>query len=255
DHFILCHNASPRYVRLVGQLFEQLYRGFFSYWKKQGMDLQEPKFPLVAIVMRDRQSFDAYATADAGKGTQNVFGYYNQKTNRMVTYDVPNVERAVATLVHEATHQLLYNTGVQKRYADNPKWVSEGLAIFFESPDFSSRTGWKNVGRVNQVNLRRFQHYAINSRRYDSLATLIGDDERFSNSSTVEAAYGEAWALNYFLLRVKSDEYLAYLKTLSEQPLLKTLGKRERIEAFQEAMGMDLASLDRQFINYMRRVR
>ncbi|MEL6898791.1 MAG: DUF1570 domain-containing protein, partial [Planctomycetota bacterium] len=127
--------------------------------------------------------------------------------------------------------------------------------IFFESPDFSSRTGWKNVGRVNQVNLRRFQHYAINSRRYDSLATLIGDDERFSNSSTVEAAYGEAWALNYFLLRVKSDEYLAYLKTLSEQPLLKTLGKRERIEAFQEAMGMDLASLDRQFINYMRRVR
>ena len=46
----------------------------------------------------------------------------------MTTFNVPDWERNVATIIHEATHQLAYNSGMQRRYADNPMWVSEGLA-------------------------------------------------------------------------------------------------------------------------------
>src|SRR5690349_23883131 len=91
-----------------------------------------------------------------------TFGYYSARTNRVALYDLSADETAgplgdaasrdevtrrlskfpssVATVVHEAVHQLAFNTGLQVRYADNPMWVSEGLAMYFETPDFGNGT-------------------------------------------------------------------------------------------------------------------
>ena len=55
------------------------------------------------------------------------------------------------TIVHEAVHQLAYNSTLQRRMADNPYWVSEGLATYFESPDLNSLRGWRNIGAINTV--------------------------------------------------------------------------------------------------------
>ena len=45
----------------------------------------------------------------------------------------PEGERTVATVVHEATHQMAFNCGLHTRYADIPVWVSEGIAMYFET--------------------------------------------------------------------------------------------------------------------------
>lgn len=252
-HYVICYNTSETYARWCGGLFEQIYRGFYAFWKNNGWDLPEPQFPLAAVVLNGQQAFHGYARPEIGDAVENMIGYYNLKSNRIVTYDVPNPERKVATLVHEATHQLAYNTQLQKRLADNPYWVSEGLAIFFESPELNKPRGWRSIGRINRVNLMRFAHY-LPRRSETSLLTLIRDDSRFRDASTATDAYAEAWALNYYLLKTREDEYVAYLRRLSQGERLAPVDPDARVEDFVAAFG-PLDELDRDFLRYIRRLR
>ncbi len=253
-NYAIVHNTSEAYARNVGMLFEQLYKGFYAYWKNQKWDLPEPRFPLVSLVFANHDDFLKYSVAEVGETGKSVIGYYHLSTNRMTTFNVPNLERNIATIIHEATHQLAYNVDVQRRFADNPKWVSEGLAMFFESPDLSNPRGWRSIGRVNQVNLARWKNYVPN-RPVESLATLAGDDARFNNAGTAMDAYGESWAFTYFLIKTNRDSYVKYMKLLSEGRPLAEKTKRERIEMLEQAFGETLANLDRQFVAYMLRVR
>jgi len=250
-HYVICHNTPEPYAEWVGSLFEQAYQGFYTYWKNKGRVLEEHRFPLLAIVFSDQSSFARYARPEVGELVDSVIGYYNLQSNRMLTFYLDNAERRVATLIHEAVHQLSYNSGLQRRMADNPQWVSEGLATYFETPDGSAK-GWRNIGGVNTVNLRRFREY-LRNRPEDSLATLIRDDTRFRNPGDATAAYAEAWALNYFLLRTKRKEYVAYLDALSAGAVMKPVDPRERVQQFQAAMETDLKALDRQFLQYLQR--
>ena len=89
----------------------------------------------------------------------------------------PEAEPMVATIIHEATHQIAFNCGLQTRFADIPVWVSEGLAVYFETPDLQSPKGWRNIGAVNQPRLDRFREY-LTRRPPGSLASLLADDKR-----------------------------------------------------------------------------
>ena len=263
-HYTIVSNADQEFVEYCGTLFERLYKGFYAFWKNNKLDLPEPKFPLVALVFKDKSSFLRYARTEAGPSADSIIGYYNLQSNRMTTYDVAEgrgtragvfvVDRNISTIIHEATHQLAYNCGLQKRYVDNPYWLSEGMAVFFESPDLNSRRGdgWRRIGRINEVNRMRFAQY-FSSRPTDSLLSLIRDDDRFKNSATATTAYSEAWALTYFLIKTKPKEYVAYLKRISEGDYLTTLTPRDRVDMFREFFGDDLVRLDRQFIEYTRR--
>lgn len=254
QHYLIVYNSSDGYAKQVGGLFEQLYRGFFAFWKNQRWDLPEPEFPLVAVVLKDYDSYLQHAGAEIGERAESVIGYYNLASNQMTTFNVPNWERNVATIIHEATHQLAYNCGLQKRFADNPKWVSEGLAMFFETPDMRNPGRWRSIGRVNPVNLMRWRQYE-RQRPAESLFTLLSNDARYENASSATSAYGESWALTYFLIKTKRKEYVAYLQKLSEGQPLAELSPRQRIDMFEQAFDMTLVDLDKQFVMYLRRVR
>ncbi len=276
-HYVICYNTSEAYAKWCGALFERLYRAFGSYWKNRGFELDEPKWPLVALVFDDRQSYAQYSQAELGDATASIIGYFSLRTNRVTMYDLtganraanrglssaaqitrilsrPEAERTVATIIHEATHQLAFNRGLQTRYADIPLWVSEGIAIYFETPDLRSKSGWRNIGGVNHVRLKDFRRY-LRSRPADSLTTLVSDDQRFRNARTAPEAYAEAWALNYFLIRQYPKEHLAYTKLLADKKLLLYDSPAERREQFQEAFGGDLQQLDEEFLRYIRTVR
>jgi hypothetical protein len=254
QHYIVVYNSNEAYAKQVASLFENLYRGFFSFWKNQRWVLPKPRFPLVAVVLKDDQAFLKHAGAEIGDLAKSVIGYYHLASNQMTTYNVPNLERNVSTIIHEATHQLAYNTDVQQRFADNPMWVSEGLATFFESPDRRNPGKWRHIGRVNQVNLARWRNYQPN-RPQDSLATLLADDMRCKSQASANDAYGEGWALTYFLIKTKRQEYVDYLKLLSQGKPLAEQTKRQRIDAFEQAFKATLGELDKEFVTYMRRVR
>ncbi len=254
QHYLVVYNSDEVYAKQVAALFEQLYRGFFAFWKNQRWELPEPRFPLVALVLRNHDVFLQHAGDEIGETAKSVIGYYHLASNRMTTFNVPDWERNVATIIHEATHQLAYNCGLQRRFADNPMWVSEGLAMFFESPDRRNPGKWRSIGRVNQVNLSRWHRY-IRNRPEESLATLLADDMRFRSSATATAAYAEGWALTYFLIKTRRKEYVEYLRALSEGRPLAERTQRERIEMFETAFDSTLTELDKAFVTYMRRIR
>lgn len=254
QHYLIFYKTNEAYVKRVGLLYEQLYRGFFTYWKNSRWDLPEPRFPLVSLVLPDHASFLRHGRGEIGDTANNLIGYFHLESNRMTTFNVPNWERNAATIIHEATHQLAYNCGLQQRFADNPMWVSEGLATFFESPDRRNPNRWQRIGRVNQVQLRRWQQFS-RKRPADSLTTLLANDDRYRKPGTSTNAYSEGWALTYFLIKTKRKEYVDYLRILSEGRPLAELTARERIDMFEQAFGMSLDKLDAKFVSYMRSVR
>lgn len=163
----------------------------------------------------------------------------------------PEAQRTVATIVHEATHQIAFNCGLHTRYSDCPVWFSEGIAVYFETPDLRSTKGWRGIGAVNGPRLVRFQQYMRN-RPADSLRTLVADDKRFRDPQQSLDAYAEAWSLTYYMIRRHPQQYIAYLKQLSHKKPLLQDGPETRLKEFERAFG-DLKSLDTEFLRYMAR--
>jgi hypothetical protein len=223
------------------------------------MKLVEPEFPLVAVVFGDDASYRAYAKTENAAG---VVGYYSLLTNRVTMFDLTGGAAAsinemlsrreaaanVATIVHEATHQLAFNCGLHQRLADIPLWLSEGMAVYFETPDLSSGQGWRTIGAVHPGRLHRFREYAP-ARPADSLATLIADDARFRDPKLAADAYAEAWALNHLLLQKHREKYVKYLKTLAAKKPLAADSAETRTAEFQAAFG-DLGRLDADLLRH-----
>jgi hypothetical protein len=159
----------------------------------------------------------------------------------------------VATIVHEATHQIAFNCGLHTRLSDCPLWFCEGIAEYFETPDLTSAKGWRGIGAVNAPRLERFQQY-LSARPADSLETLICNDRRFRNPRQNTDAYAEAWALTYFLIHKHPQDYIAYLALLSKKKPLGEDGAEKRLAEFRKIFG-ELKPLDAEFLRYMARLR
>src|SRR5207248_2117633 len=56
-----------------------------------------------------------------------------------------------ATIMHEAAHQMSFNTGMLRRDGDLPLWLVEGLATYCEATE---QGFWKGIGAVNPERLR-----------------------------------------------------------------------------------------------------
>lgn len=281
QHYVICHNTSRAYAQWCGALFERLYKAFTNFWTRKGFELHEPEFPLVALVFADADSYSTYAASELGGAPLAIKGYYSFARNRMTMYDLtgvqaarklgdrrsnpneinqmlarPEAERTVATIIHEATHQIAFNCGLQTRDASHPLWFSEGMAIYFETPDLHSSKGWRTIGAVNQVRQNDFRHYLRKGRPADSLVTLLTQDDRLRDPDPKRsaAAYAEAWALNYFLFRHRPKQYLAYVKLMSEKKPLIADDAETRLREFQRIFG-DLGQLDAELVKQMSKVR
>ena len=275
-HYLIFYDTSPAYAQWCGSLFERLYLAFTNFWSRKGFDLHQPEFPLVAIVFADKQSYLRFSKAELGDAAELIIGYYALNTNRMTMFDLsgveaaggnggrlksaaqinrvlsqPNAQSTVATIVHEATHQIAFNCGLHTRLSDCPLWFSEGIAVFFETPDLNSARGWRGIGAVNEPRLERFRRY-LAGRPADSLETLIRDDKRFRDPKRNLDAYAEAWALTYFLIRQHPKEYVAYLAMLSRKKPLIYDTPDQRIDQFRQIFG-DLKQLDAEFVRYFTR--
>ena len=278
-NYIICFNTSPAFARWWGALAEKLYRSFYGYWKNRGLQLQPPEFPLVSIVFRSQADYLDFCRGELGSRSGQFIGHYSQQTNRVCTFDLtgidrllqqrhpvttlshvsrllaqPAAERTVATIIHESTHQLAYNSGLQIRYADNPGWVSEGIATYFESPDLANRRGWDGVGMINRFNLFHF-HRSAQQQPGMRLTNLISSDTAFQDPESVRRAYADSWALTYFLLKTRMPQYREYLRRLSEQAPLVSSDPVQRQALFRASFDTGLKELEDEWIRYLRRLK
>ena len=162
-HYLIFYDTSKAYAQWCGSLFEQLYKTFNNFWTRKGFELTEPEFPLVAVVFADKRSYPKFSQPELGDAGESIIGYFSLTSNRMTMYDLtgvesqghgrghvkttaqineilaqPEAERTVSTIVHEATHQIAFNCGLHTRLSDCPRWFSEGIAMYFETPDLGN---------------------------------------------------------------------------------------------------------------------
>src|SRR6185369_12044033 len=100
-------------------------------------------------------------------------------------------------------------------------WLTEGMAMYFETPDLSSKSGWKTVGAVNDLRFNQFMELSGRGRSADSLKTLIESDARFTDPRLMRDAYCEAWALCYFLIKTRKDDFSTYLVRIASKSELE----------------------------------
>jgi len=274
DHYVICTNAGKPYAQWCGNLFERLMTGFLTHWRGRPLSLEEPKMPLAAIVFANAEQFARFAAEDVSPATAQSKGYFSVKSNRIVLYDLtagPDSKPAatpvdvarkvaaspfnVATVVHEATHQIAFNCGLHTRYADNPLWLTEGMAMYFETPDLRNRTGWRTIGKLNRGRLRIFKQSLRDRKSPESLLSLIQNDQRLSSPETAKDAYAEAWALTYFVIKKHRREYTEYLHQLSRKKPLIWNTPEERVAEFRAVFGDDISRLDQEFLRYFARLR
>jgi hypothetical protein len=278
-HYVIGYDTSRAYANWCKSLLERLYRAFLNYWTRRGFELRDPDLPLTVLIFSHSDMYRQYARVELGDAADTIVGYYSLRTNRILMYDLtgaealrgrgarrgsvaeinhmlnhPQAEPLVATVIHEATHQIAFNCGLMTRYADVPLWVSEGLAIYFETPDLESSDGWRGIGEVNRSRLARFQRN-LPARSAGSLASILADDERMRNLSTSADAYAEAWAVNHFFIHQRSQQYVEYLRMLSKKKELVWDDRQTRLDEFKKHFGHDMEALDQQFVRYMQKLR
>lgn len=241
--------------------FEDLYRSFIHYFSVRGFQLKEPEFPLVAIVFENRQDFMRYAASEGASLGANVVGYYLNASNRVALYDSSNGaggeeawSRDASTIIHEATHQTAFNTGIHTRLAPQPQWVVEGLATMFEAPGvWNSRNNRRDTDRVNRGRLEDFKRYAKTSRPAGSLPQFIASDQIFRADPL--AAYAEAWALTYYLVETQPRKFSEYLRRVAGQTDFEHYGEQARLDDFTAVFGDNWRFIEARFLRHMEQVR
>ena len=274
-HYCICFDTSRAYAQWCAALFERLHDAFANFWKQAGIEMTPPPRPLLVVIFADRQRYEAFAARDLGTAADRVVGYYNLMTNRVTTFDLtgsaglprpagqaaaragleilgsPEASGMVATLVHEATHQMAFNGGLHQRLAPVPLWLSEGVATYFETPDLASDRGWKGIGNVNTPRLERF----LANHRAGTLEQIVRGDEPFRRPDEALDAYSRAWALTFFLTQTRKAAFVSYLRTISRKEPLADDSEEERLRDFKTAFGASPADLEEPLLRYMNRLR
>lgn len=228
--------------------FQSLLAGYVRYFEVRGWPLRQPDFPLVVIVLPDRNAFQRYFARESTHALGNVVGSYFPRSNRCVLYERDGVlgtdwSETEATVVHEAVHQLAFNTGVHERLTENPLWLVEGLATMFEQPAvYDSRVNHGSLAsrmlasKVHQIQPILREPGALESR----IKGLIESDSMFQLEPL--PAYAVAWALAFYLSERMPKEFAEYLK-LQRNRDIGTYSASSRARDFTKTIQMDPGSL------------
>jgi len=256
-HYLVVHPRGQG--RQWSRRFEELYRSFRIYFSVRGFKLKEPEFPLVAVVLRTRGEFQRYMRRDRVNLTAGVLGYYSPISNRVVLYDVTGGRDVTAwyanaeTIIHEATHQTAFNTGVHNRFSPPPRWVAEGLGTLFEARGvWDSRRSSSAAERVNRGRLAQFRRYR-SRRKSDATVQLISSDGIFRTDP--EGAYADAWALTFYLTETRPQKYDDYLTRTAKVPDFQHYRASQRLADFTAVFGENFRLFDAHFLQFMKQIR
>jgi hypothetical protein len=254
-HYLICYNTSIGYARWSAALLERLFTGFHAFWSQAGLEVRQPEQPLVVIIFSNRNDYKRAAEKEVGDASHSIVGYYNQLTNRITTYDItgsdsndpttrqssssagnlilrnPQASSLIATLVHEATHQLAFNAGLHVRLSPTPVWLSEGIATYFETPDLTNSRGWQSIGAINEARLELI----LKQFTPGLISRFIVEDEPFHNPDEALIAYAHAWALVSFLETMRREDFCAYIAHFNKKGPLELDTPAERLSAFKNA--------------------
>ncbi len=245
-HYLGLGDAPASFRSKALQICEGLARDYLQSFQAKGFAVERPPGRMTVILLADREAFARFTGEAQGPA---VGGQYEVDSNRLVIFDNREVgpgdpaiaERAnLVSLVHEATHQLTFNTGLLRREGDVPDSISEGLAMYAEVRRPSGHTP---LGQPNPRRVEELARFWENGKRWRPLAKLIGDDGPFrspDDEAAQHVAYAQSWLMVDTLM--KSAERLpafrGYLKAIGPRT-----DSRQRVDDARAHLG-DLDALD-----------
>ena len=252
QHFVVVH---PRGEWSVwADRLETLYRSFNHYMSVRGFNLDEPRVPLVAVVFRNEGDYYRHAAASGTPMQPNTLGHYDPVSNRIFLFDEglesdKDWSASIDTIIHEATHQTAYNVGVHRRFAEQPRWLVEGLAMMFEARGlWDARSTHTRKDRINRGRLDDFR-YLLKGRSPSALPRLIASDDSFRSDPA--AAYAEAWTLSFFLCETRPKEYCDYLARAGARKAFSKYPAKQRVVDFAHYFGSDFKQLDAELLRFV----
>lgn len=257
-HYLVAHPRGKR--DQWADRFEELYRTFVRYFSVRGFSLQEPPFALLGVVCRDREDFVRQAAHGQVFPGRGILGFYSTRTNRILLYDLGSEEprgaqwqQNASIVIHEATHQMAFNTGIHSRHSPPPTWVAEGLATTFEVVGSGFGEAGSPKGLAHPGWLRQFQQSVAPRHRPELLADLIAGDRVFQTDPSL--AYAEAWALTFYLVQTQPRKYVEYLARTAAHAPLERVTAPQRTADFTAVFGDDWRMLEARLLRFMEELR
>jgi hypothetical protein len=255
SHYLVAHANGQK--DKWSEHFEQLYRSFVSYFSLRGFKCSQPPFPLIGVVCRNNRDFMRYSTKNGMPSPGEVLGYYDLESNHILLYDMGGSANSqdwqdnASVVIHEATHQTAFNTGVHNRYCQPPLWLIEGLATMFEAPGvYDSHLYPQLQSRINRGRLSEFRKLVEPRHRPELIQSIIASDKIFDVNQS--AAYAEAWALTFYLAENEPRKYAQYMALTASKPPFSQYDSRQRTADFIQVFGANWRMLEAQFLRFMK---
>jgi hypothetical protein len=239
-------DAAEPFMKITLSDCEDIAHDFLAYYQSQGFDVKRPGRRLTLVVFFDERPYLEFARRFAGGVSVFTWGFYSKAENWLVLFDFRNVPineqgagtKNLATLAHEETHQLCFNTGMLNRAGDAPRAIVEGLASFGQTRPLH---GHGEPGQINGTLLDDLAH--IQRREKWISATDLLTDDAAAFGTTLDhtlLAYAQGWLLVYYLIKTRArlPQFQAYLKTIYTRT-----DKNHRFDDAEKHFG-DLERLD-----------
>jgi len=271
EHFVICSAGSDTFTEHLAELLEEVYDEFFGFFESDSHSpVRRPEHPLPVVIFRSTVQLQQHARRQHPKiSFDAVPGYYSSRFNRMYISDIlresrsrgglirqlKKVPRHTETIVHEVVHQLGYNSGLHIRFADNPLWFTEGVALYFESYSGRGRLLWSGPGRPNAVHLRHLRASGNEPRLPVSLTALISDNAVFQAPETTADAYAVSWALLYHLIHGDREAFNRLSRRLQQRKPLREIPAADELTELEAALRRRLPEVESDVMATLRTLR
>lgn len=142
-------------------------------------------------------------------------------------------ETSDAKTIHEAVHLLAFNCGVQSRARQYPFWLTEGMAVSFETDRPSAAFGPDHPSDARED---EFRDTLRDGRLIDleALIQLAAPPDR--DTDTVDAMYSESYALFTYLYRYERRSLAGFLADVWAEPP-GPIAPQRQLELFRARFG------------------
>ena len=155
-----------------------------------------------------------------------------------------------ATLFHEATHQLLYESQSRQRPIAQEAnfWIIEGFACYMES--FRPSPTGDRIGDPQYVRFHWARKRVLDERYYIPLNTFAAMGRRsFQTDPNITRNYSQASGFVHFLLHFDNGRYRD--ATITHLAEIYTPGRRIAVSSLQTLTGINTTELDRQYRKHL----
>jgi hypothetical protein len=159
-----------------------------------------------------------------------------------------------ATLFHEATHQLFYESHLQERPIGEKAhfWAIEGIACYMES--FRREQGEFSVGDPQYIRFAGARMNYLDQGYYIPLDKFTSWGMReFQTAPMLAKNYTQAAGLAQFFMQYDGGRYRDALVAHLSQLYSSSSRKRDFADGLDELTGVDFEELDRQYGEFLKR--